>query len=134
MPTLLEIAGVEIPETVQAPSIAPCLQDGRESVNDLVVTSVPLYNIGERTGIVDDMMRDIREISPSTITTDEWTLLYGVAGDPIELYHNPSDPQQERNVAEQNQEVAEELHRQFVRYLENAGTDEALLQPRRSLR
>ena len=132
MPTILQLAGVPIPETVEAPSLVPLLKEQVNKVHDFVVTSVPLYNLGARTRIVDDMERELYELSPSTITEDEWTLLYSVAGDPIELYHN-SDIHQEHHVFQENHSVAKRMHQQFVQFLENIGTDEALLEPRRSL-
>lgn len=133
MPTILDLVGVEIPDTVQGSSLVPLLEGKDGRVHDIVVTSWPLYNRGEYTRVVDDLQRRLRELSPSTITADEWTLIYSVAGEPVELYHTASDPKQEKNVFANNKDVADQLHRRFVRFLEGVGTDERLMATRRTL-
>jgi arylsulfatase A-like enzyme len=133
MPTVLELAGVGIPEAVQAKSLVPLLAGEHKAVHDVVVTSWPLYNPGQYSRVVDDLQRRLRELSPSTVTAEGWTLIYSIAGEPVELYRTESDPEQERNVFVGNEDVAEKLHRRFVAFLEGAGTDEGLLATRRSL-
>jgi len=57
---------------------------------------------------------------------------YGPSAGP-ELYHLPSDPKQEKNVFNDNLEVARNIHAQYVKYLEELGTPEEHLQNRREL-
>jgi arylsulfatase A-like enzyme len=133
MPTVLELAGVAVPEAVQAESLMPLLAGEHKAVHDVVVTSWPLHNLGEYSRVVDDVQRRVRELSPSTVTGDGWTLMYSIAGEPVELYHTDFDPQQEKNVYVGNEDVAEQLHRRLVGFLETTGTDERLLATRRSL-
>lgn len=134
MPTILQLAGLEIPEAVQASSLVPLLHGEQDRVHDHVVTSWPLYSPGQSTRVVDNRARRIAEWLPATITDGEWTLLYAAEGEPAELYHTASDPKQEKNVFEDNELIARELHVQLVRFLEKVGTDESLLAPRRRLR
>ncbi len=54
-----------------------------------------------------------------------------MGGEPVELYHRPSDPGLENNVLAENDAAARELHARFVGFLEKHGTPEALLEPRR---
>ena len=54
-------------------------------------------------------------------------------GEPIELYHQPSDPELKTNVYNQNRGIAGEIHGKFVEFLEVHGADEALLEPRRKI-
>ncbi len=83
--------------------------------------------------MVDDFERRVVEPLPSTITDGEWALLYATEGEPVELYNTVSDPKQEHNVFQGNESVAQELHAQFVNFLQEVGTDETLLSPRRRL-
>jgi arylsulfatase A-like enzyme len=131
MPTILELAGLEIPEAVQAPSLIPLIQGERDQLHNFIITSWPLYNPGRPIRVVDDFERRVIEPLPSTITDGEWTLLYATEGEAVELYHTPSDPKQDQNIFEDNQGVARDLHAHFVEFLESVGTDETLVAPRR---
>jgi arylsulfatase A-like enzyme len=133
MPTILELAGVEVPEYVQGASLVRLLRGDTEPLHDFVVTSWPLYNPGQRIRVVDDLERSVMEPLPSTITDGRWTLLYAVEGEPVELYHKASDPGQQENVFRQNESIASELHGKYVALLEEVGTDEGHIAPRRRL-
>jgi hypothetical protein len=104
-----------------------------ESHREFVVSTMPLYNPGEGTRVVDNFDRRVEEFLPATITTDKWSLLYTREGAPVELYDLDSDPVQAQNVAADNMDVVKELHRQYVSLLEELGTEERLLAPRREL-
>lgn len=133
MPTILQLARVEVPEFIQGSSLVPLITGDQSRVHDLAITSWPLYNPGQTIRVVDDLERLVIEPLPSTITDGDWTLLYAVHGEPVELYHLPSDPKQERNVFEGNEAVARDLHARFVAFLEEVGTDERHVDPRRRL-
>jgi len=133
MPTLLELAGVDIPSTVQGQSLLLLMKQNVGNNRDFVVTSWPLYNVGDTTRVVDDFERMIKEPQPSTITTKKWTLLYGTDEYPAELYHVLNDPTQTKNIINENWEIAQDLHRKFVTFLEQVGTQEKILTPRRRL-
>jgi len=146
MPTILELAGIEVPETVQGTSLAPVLRGEKEQVRSLAVTSSSIiYGVGARRF--------------TTITDGEWTLIYpGARFDPgqaavtaivdsirriekatyrgaggPELYHLPSDPGQTKNVLAEHPDVAARLHEEHVRVLEELGTPEEYLENRRVL-
>ena len=133
MPTVLEMAGVEIPETVQGRSLMPIIRGEEERGRDFVVTSLPLYNPGDVTRAVDAFERNVVEFVPSTITTEEWSLLYSAEGQPVELYNLREDPKQERDVSSEHPDVVKELHGMFVSLLEEAGTDPRYFEPRRRI-
>lgn len=101
--------------------------------HDSVVTSWPLHSPGQQIRVVDDLLRRIVEPLPSTITDDEWTLLYAIEGEPVELYHAASDPLEESNVFEENETIGRDLHARFVGFLEQIITEERLIAPRRRL-
>lgn len=134
MPTVLELAGVPCPPSVQAQSVLPLARGEAARLHDLVVTSAPLpESQGAVSKAVDDLTRHVLEVSPSTITDGVWDLLYGVAGDPVELYQGELDPGHERNVLAERPQEAERLHAGFVRWLEAVGAPPDSLAPRRSL-
>lgn len=133
MPTILELAKLEIPETVQGKSLVSLLRGEKDTFRDFVITSPPLYNPGEPTKIVDDWLRTVEEPHYSTITTPKWTFLYSTENSPAELYDIENDPTESQNVIDKNWQVAEKLHQKFVRFLEKVGTDEHHLTSRRRL-
>ena len=133
MPTILELAEVEVPDSIQGQSLVSVMKRRNQILHDFVVTSLPLYNPGEITKVVDHYERYIREPQPSTITTQKWTLLYSGENSATELYNIECDPEQSKNVFHGNWEVAKDLHYKFIRLLGQIGTEERLLSPRRHL-
>lgn len=133
MPTLLELAEVEIPETVQAKSLGSLIRGEKDTFRDFVISSLPLYNPGETTKIVDNWLRSVEEPHFSTVTTPKWTFLYSTENSPAQLYNIENDPKESQNVIGKNWQVAQALHREFVTVLEKVGTDEDHLAPRRRL-
>jgi arylsulfatase A-like enzyme len=133
MPTILDFAGVPIPKTVQSSSLVPLVKGEAKAVHDSVVTSMPLYNTGEHTRVVDQFDRRIAEVSPSTITSKNWTLLYALKGEPVELYDLASDPKQEENVFDAHKDVAKKLHAEFVDCLRKNKAEKRLIDARVSL-
>ena len=67
------------------------------------------------------------------MTSKNWTLLYSIAGEPVELYNRETDLAQEDNVFLRQTEVATELHKRFNDFLESLDTEEVSLGPRHSL-
>jgi arylsulfatase A-like enzyme len=131
MPTVLNLADIKIPETVQVKSLVPALKGEEVKEKAFVVTTHPIYNPGEITREVDDLERTMAEPPPSTITTKEWTLIYSSQGEPAELYHLPSDQKQEKNIIDDEPYIAEDLLQKFILRLKKAGTEERLLDRRK---
>ncbi len=124
MPTILEFANVQVPETVQAKSLVKLIRGETDKVHDLVITSGALETIGVIQKIVDDQPRKIVEISPSTITTEDWEMLYSASGEPVELYDARNDPGHTRNLSEEKKEIVERLHQMYVTWLKEMKTPE----------
>lgn len=133
MPTVLDLAGAKPPGGIYGRSVVPLMKGRRKPLHDIVISSWPLYNVGDVTRAVDAFERQLREDFASTIFDGEWTLIYTVHGEPVELYHTAADPQQKKNLFRQNRRKAEELHRKFLATLEAQGTEERLLKPRMKL-
>ena len=145
MPTLLDLAGIPAPSTVQGQSLVPVLRGERDRTRAIAVTSPALiYGTGS--------------LQFTTITDQEWALIYPGAryeaetvedravdslkrihaalyqgGGRPELYHLVSDPGQRHNVFAQHRDVAARLHAEHVRMLESLGTPEQNLANRREL-
>jgi arylsulfatase A-like enzyme len=146
MPTILEMAGVEIPDTVQGRSLAPALRGERDETRPIALTSPSIIH-GPRarqfttiTGGEWSLIYPGAELSPDdraeSRTVDSITRvhsdLYAGAGAP-ELYHIPTDSGQTGNVFAENRDIAEQLHREHVEFLEELGTREEHLANRRGL-
>lgn len=104
-PTLLDLAGIPVPASMNARSLVGVLRGEEESVRDYSVSSWSL--------------RGFSAYRPSVLRTDEWALVFWRAGVQPELYHLPSDPLETRNVYAGNVGVARELHRKYTAFLRN---------------
>lgn len=133
MPTILEYADVQIPETVQAKSLVKLISGETEKVHKVVITSGALETIGVIQKIVDDQPRKIVELSPSTITTEDWEMLYSTAGEPVELYNIKNDPGHTKNLSGEEKEIVEKLHKLYVEWLKEMNTSEDRLANRLEL-
>ena len=133
MPTLLELAGVEMPRTMHGRSLVPVIRGEQDELRDFVVSSYPLYEPGDSSRIVDDQERTVREPHLSTVTTRQWTFLYATEDFPAQLYDMRRDPREQHNVVREHRDVAQDLHAKFVRLLEEVNTPESHLASRRTL-
>ncbi len=133
MPTLLELAGVEVPEVVRGRSLGPILHGDDHAGREFVVTSPPLGNPGAGTEAVDAMSRHLKEFTPATITSPAHALIFSAEGEPAELYDLASDPSQSCDVIRDAPEIATDLHARYVALLESEEADERFMEPRRRL-
>ena len=145
MPTILELAGVSIPPTVQGRSFAPVLRGDRDDHRSLAVASPSITSaIGHRysTVVADEWALICRgeEAATGRISTTsavdsvqrvEAAVLPGAGGP--ELYHLPSDPGQRSNVIQKHREVARSLHQRYLDFLSELGTAKELVNRRRHL-
>jgi len=146
MPTILELAAIKTPPSVQGKSLVPVLKGERQAVRDFAVSS---------PSIIHGANPYVR----STVTTSRWTLIYGGQAEEevgtvvtpavdsrarrmkkpepgevkTELYDIEADPEQQRNVFSGNREAAGRLHRMYVKFLEDMGTSDAHIRPRREI-
>ena len=92
---------------------------------------LPLYDSGDTTRVIDDFERIVIDPLPSTITSNGWTLIYGAEGSNVELYNLSSDPKQDKNLFNEEKDVAEDLLSKFVSRLEGVGTAPCMINRRR---
>jgi arylsulfatase A-like enzyme len=138
MPTILQLAGIEEVEIeMDGLSIVPVLEGEKGSRREFALTAPKIID-GSPSG------------EKITISDREWTLLFtgkttgkrsitkavdGIsriekvlyAKEKPELYHIPTDPKQLKNVFEENEDVAQDLHAKCIAFLRRIGTKEEVL-------
>jgi arylsulfatase A-like enzyme len=131
-PTVLDLVGLEPWPGIQGRSFRPALvRDGHEH-RPFVISSWPLYFAeGEMTSAVDSRPRRIASYMPLTVATRERSLILGGAAESPELYDLLSDPGEARNIWDEDIEGGAELARSAIAFLEDCGTPDALIEPRR---
>ncbi|MBI3909333.1 MAG: sulfatase [Armatimonadetes bacterium] len=103
MPTVLELAGVQIPPTVRARSLLAVARGEQDEIRDVAITG---WSYGARKGY-----------RPTCIRTRDWSLVWWRTGIRPELYDRCSDAGETRDVFAEHPEVARELHARYVRFL-----------------
>ena len=137
MPTLLDLVQAPIPDTVHGKSFAPVLNGKADKQRDIAVSSWSIVHepVGKQRVVLNPYTwaELAWRLKPSTVVDGEWALIVG-AGDLVpELYHLKSDPQQQKNVFEQNRPIAQRLHKSYIEFLESVGTNPDFIEPRRAL-
>jgi len=110
MPTMMELAGLAVPDSVQGTSLVPLLKGGTIETRSVAVTSGALPGKPGRAVCV-------------AITDGEWTLQYRGPDFPAELHHVATDPAQQQDVYAANTDVAERLHQGYLDLLRSVGTE-----------
>lgn len=134
MPTILELAGIESPPTIQGKSLLPIIE-GRERGREIAISSWAIIHkpaSDERVSLNPyNWAQYAWRLKPSSITDGEWLLIIGAGDMHPELYHLPSDSCQERNLVEENWDKANELFQTYISYLRQWGTKEEYITQRR---
>jgi arylsulfatase A-like enzyme len=131
-PTILELAGIECPPTMQGESFVGVLGGERDEHRPLVVSSWPLYFAeGKFTTAVDSRPRRISSYMPLTVTTRDRSLILGESAYMPELYDLENDPREQTNVWAHRHGEGAALGEAAISFLEEQGTPEEHLTPRR---
>ena len=134
MPTVLDILGQAVPEVVEGRSLLPAMRDPSTPGRDVVVSTIPFANPGDRVRSVDNVSRPLTEGLVTTVTAADWSLLFSVEPGESELYHLPSDPDQKRNLIGRKPETARELHGSLMKFMRETDVPASLVRPRQELR
>ena len=134
MPTVLETLGQAVPAEVDGRSLLPIVKGENTVGREFNVSTIPFANPGEDVRSVDNIRRSLAAGIVTTVTTDEWALLYSADPGVSELYDLRSDPRQQLNVIHQNEAAARQLHGYLVRFMKETGVAQHLLEPRMDLR
>ena len=134
MPTVLDILGQAVPEVVEGRSLLPAMRDPSTPGRDVVVSTIPFANPGDRVRSVDNVSRPLTEGLVTTVTAADWSLLFSVEPGESELYHLPSDPDQQQNLIQRKPETARELHGSLMKFMRETDVPASLVRPRQELR
>ena len=134
MPTVLDIVGKDIPDVVEGKSLLPMMKDTSLKGREYVISTQPFSKPGQVTRQVDGRERKMMVESDTTVTTEEWSLLYSTKPGESWLYHLPSDPKQEKNVINEYPEIAGELHQMLVKFMYDYNLSPELIESRLELR
>jgi len=134
MPTVLDIMGQKIPGEVEGHSLLPMIKDTSSEGREFVITTHPFTNLNTIIRSVDGRERPALLGSDTTVTTNEWSLLYSTQPGESWLYHLSSDPKQEKNVIYKHPEVANELHQFLVKLMHDYNVSPELCDPRLELK
>ena len=131
-PTILELAGIKAPASVQGDSFFGVLTGERDEQRSFVVSSWPLYLAqGEIVTAIDSKARRIADYMPVTVTTPERSLILGGPDDEPELYDLTRDPGERNNVWREYGPEGGLLAQQALSFLQGVNTPEKYLAPRR---
>ncbi|RLI05399.1 hypothetical protein DRO22_02795, partial [Candidatus Bathyarchaeota archaeon] len=115
MPTILELAGVNVPPTVQGRSLLPVIHGESKEEREIAVSSASL--VGPRL--------------PNwiTVTSKRWALLASQVGSEVksELYDLSKDPGETVNLIDEQPEVADDLRSRMIGFLRSLGAKEETL-------
>ena len=134
MPTVLDTLGVDIPDWVQGSSLLPKMREVTLPGREFVVTTIPFANTGDWVRSVDDVQRKLQASQVTTVTSEEWSLLYSMDEGMSELYDLRTDSKQQSNVIHSHREVASELHQRLIQFMSETGVAPDLLAARQELR
>jgi len=133
MPTALDVLGLQAPAWVEGQSLLPKTRQPDLPGRDFVVSTIPFGVPGDEVGSVDNVRRQMTGFE-TTVTTQDWSLIYSLTPGRSELYHLAADPYQERNVIAERPDIARELHGRLVDFMRQTHVAPALLEPRLALR
>jgi arylsulfatase A-like enzyme len=122
MPTILDMAGLEIPEGVKGVSLAPALR-GEAMRERKVAVSIFASHAGYE-GEAHKM---------ASVTDGEFTLHYRGNEHPWELFNVLEDPKQKNDLSKSHRTVAERLHADHLEHMRYAGESEEKLSKRNVL-
>lgn len=134
MPTVLDLVGAPIPQWVEGRSLAGALHDPTQPGRDFTVSTQPFADVGQTVKSVDNVERPLAAFAPTTVTTDEWSLVYTPEPGMSELFHLPSDPRQENNRIASDFGVAEEVHATLLDFMAEIDVPLELRKTRSELR
>ena len=134
MPTVLDALDVPIPDWVQGKSLYSALRGTDRAGRDFTVSTVPFADVGQKVKSVDNVERTLAAFAPTTVSTEEWSLVYSPEPGLSELFHLPSDPGQTTNRISADFSTAQDLHRTLLEFMQEIGVPDELQRSRGELR
>jgi arylsulfatase A-like enzyme len=133
MPTVLQVLGCDIPDFVEGQSLLPKIDDSAVSGREFTISSIPFANPGDPVRSVDNFLRMLKAPTVTTITSENYSLLYSTEEGQSKLYNLSRDPGQQKDIISEQPEVGKELHQYLVKFMRDTNVAEYLLKPRLEL-
>ena len=133
MPTVLDLLDVPIPGWVEGNSLRPALHDANAAGREFTVSTQPFADVGQKVRSVDDVERPLAAVAPTTVSTDEWSLVYSPDPGMSELFNIRTDPNQLDNCIADNVEIARDIHATLLGFMQDIGVPEELRKTRAEL-
>ena len=95
MPTVLEILGCDIPDFIEGKSLLKKTDDLTVSGREFTVSSLPFANPGDPVRSVDNFLRMLKVPTVTTITSQNYSLLYCPEKGRSKLYDLSMNPGQQ---------------------------------------
>ena len=130
MPTVLEVLGCDIPDFVEGQSLLPKIDDATASGREFAVSSIPFANPGDPVRSVDNFLRMLKAPTVTTITSENYSLLYSPEEGQSKLYDLSLDPGQQKDIISDQPYFGKELHQYLVKFMRDTHVPEYLLKPR----
>ncbi|MBV7332712.1 sulfatase-like hydrolase/transferase [Chloroflexi bacterium TSY] len=134
-PSVLDFMDLPIPHHVQGQSFWPLVAREKSTLRDYAFSSRFPPTAGDASyvpvqgAVFDGWVGSDRIVEPSTVTSDEWAFLCAPQGGPSELYNLQSDPAQMHNVIDQHPEIARQMKKAWLEFLEAHGAPETRVRP-----
>ncbi len=115
MPTLLDLAGLRVPEAAQGESLLPLVAAYRDNTGDAAKQAAADLGWQDRPAVVEEHKRDPKDDDDDesyVIVLDGWKLIDNVqtkSKPEFELFDHAADPLDAHNVAEENPDKVEAL-------------------------
>ena len=135
MPTILDFFNIPIPKTVEGKSILPLMRGEVETLHKYAFSArfPESYRIGQVSAhIFDGWAGPSQVFSPITVTDERWSLICSPSPEMSELYDLKSDPMQEKNVINEEKDIADEMRRALISFLEERKAKDQILTPLKS--
>ena len=134
MPTVFDILGQPVPDSVQGESLLPRVNDTAANGREFVVSTIPFANPGDTIRSFDHMARQLRASPVTTITAGDWSLLYSMDESVSALFDISTDPRQQNDLISHRPEIAKELHAYLLKFLKDTNIRTPILEPRLQLK
>lgn len=131
MPTILDVASVKVPSTVQARSLVPLIRGEETNEREIAISASSLYS-KQNLALIRNMF-----LPWIAVTSKEWAFL--ATGNSVpetdqtgrkiipELYHLATDPNETRNFHNEKINVAKDLRAKMIDFMRRIGTKQDVL-------